>query len=208
MIDSPLLLLVVLALIAALPLVLRRHRAAKPDGLRVLSRTALSKNSVVAVVAVGERRLLVGAGDQGVHLLTEVTGAEDDAALGAPGAGGAAGAAGATGGHGRPGAAGIAGAAGAAGGHGGPGAYDSTTTTTDGEVEVDHLAVLPLGRTDAVGTNLTGRSLDDDALDALVAGATPAMTTAGPRIGLVDRLRAMTVRTPPQGRPFHVPLRR
>ena len=177
MIDSPLLLLVVLALIAALPLVLRRHRAAKPDGLRVLSRTALSKNSVVAVVAVGERRLLVGAGDQGVHLLTEVTGVEDDAALGAADGSGAAG-------------------------------YDTTTTTTDGEVEVDHLAVLPLGRTDAVGTNLTGMSLDDEALDALVAGATPAMTTAGPRIGLVDRLRAMTVRTPTQGRPFHVPLRR
>jgi len=185
-IDSPLLLLVVLALIAALPLVLRRHRAAKPDGLRVLSRTALSKNSVVAVVAVGERRLLVGAGDQGVHLLTEVTGVEDDAALGAADGRGAVG----------------------AGTRGATGAYDTTTTTTDGEVEVDHLAVLPLGRTDAVGTNLTGMSLDDEALDALVAGATPAMTTAGPRIGLVDRLRAMTVRTPTQGRPFHVPLRR
>ncbi len=189
MIDSPLVLLVVMALIAAIPLVLRRHRATQPDGLRVLSRTALSRSAVVAVVAVGERRLLVGAGDQGVHLIADVTGVED---LEAGTVGSLA---------------------------------DRTTTMTvdDGDpfatIPVGtaaagsaaggtaHLSTLLLGRTDAVGTNAAGTARDDGALGALVAGASPA-TTAGPRIGLVDRLRAMTVRTPTQGRPFHVPLRR
>ena len=166
MIDSPLLLLVVLALIAAIPLALRRHRAAKPDGLRVVSRTALSKSSVVAVVAVGRRRLLVGAGDQGVHLLAEVT--EDDHLD----------------------------------------AVTGPTTTTSGE-DLSLYGTTPSpGRTDADGTTPAGSLPDDDALEGLVTGAAPAMTTAGPRIGLVDRLRAMTVRTPTQGRPFHVPLRR
>ncbi len=181
MIDSPLLLLVVMALIAAIPLALRRHRATQPDGLRVLSRTALSRSAVVAVVGVGERRLLVGAGDQGVHLIADVTGVDDlDVAAAGPTA-------------------------------------DTTTTTTTTATDADALAglrfaaaprtTLPLGRTDAVGTTPAGVRLDDDALGALVAGTAPA-TTAGPRIGLVDRLRAMTVRTPTQGRPFHVPLRR
>ena len=182
MIDSPLLLLVVMALIAAIPLALRRHRAAQPDGLRVLSRTALSRSAVVAVVGVGERRLLVGAGDQGVHLIADVTGVDDLDAAGAAGAG--------------------------------PG-VDTTTTTTAADADAfaglplvgAPVTTLPLGRTDAVGTTPAGMAVGDDALDALVAGAAPA-TTAGPRIGLVDRLRAMTVRTPTQGRPFHVPLRR
>ena len=170
MIDSPLLLLAVMALIAVFPLALRRHRATQPDGLRVMSRTALSRSAVVAVVAVGERRLLVGAGDQGVHLIADVTGVED---LGD----------------------GIAAPVG-----------DLTTTTTAGDGSA--FSTLMLGRTDAVGTNPAGTGMDDDALDALAAGASSATTTAGPRIGLVDRLRAMTVRTPTQGRPFHVPLRR
>ena len=170
MIDSPLLLLVVMALIAVIPLALRRHRAAKPDGLRVVSRTALSKSSVVAVVAVGERRLLVGAGDQGVQLLAEVTGEDDLAGVG-------------------------------------DAVTDLSTTTTDEDLSL-YGTTPSLGRTDADGTTPAGSPLDDDALEALVTGAAPAMTTAGPRIGLVDRLRAMTVRTPTQGRPFHVPLRR
>ena len=179
MIDSPLLLLVVMALIAAIPLALRRHRAAQPDGLRVMSRTALSRSAVVAVVAVGERRLLVGAGDQGVHLIADVTGVDDlDVAVAGTG-------------------------------------LATTTTTTAADADVlaglplagAPFTPLPLGRTDAVGTTPAGLAVGDDALDAFVAGAAPA-TTAGPRIGLVDRLRAMTVRTPTQGRPFHVPLRR
>ena len=178
MIDSPLLLLVVMALIAVIPLALRRHRAATPDGLRVVSRTALSKSSVVAVVAVGRRRLLVGAGDHGVQLLAEVTGEGD-----------------------------LAGVGGGAGAGHLDAVTDLSTTTTDEDLSL-YGTTPSLGRTDADGTTPAGSPLDDDALEALVTGAAPAMTTAGPRIGLVDRLRAMTVRTPTQGRPFHVPLRR
>lgn len=165
MIDSPLLLLAVLAVLAAVPLLLRRHKAAQPDGLRVMSRTALSRSSVLAVVAVGERRLLVGAGEHGVHLIADVTGAEDGAA-----------------------------------------ADDPARTTTASDTDAFHLPLL--GRMDVAGRTATGALTPDvrssDPADAGVAAA----PTAGPGIGLVDRLRAMTVRTPPQGRPFHVPLRR
>ncbi|MFP4149526.1 MAG: flagellar biosynthetic protein FliO [Nitriliruptoraceae bacterium] len=164
MIDSPLLLLLVLAAIAAVPMVLRRHRASQPDGVRVLSRTALSKSTVVAVLAVGDRRLLIGAADQGVQLLadiSDVTGtAGQDASI--------------------------------------------TTTATDADTSASEL-----GRRDAVRATAGTGHLDEDALAALLDGSTASVsTTAGPRIGLVDRLRAMTVRTPVQGRPFHVPLRR
>lgn len=163
MIDSPLLLLVVLAVIAAIPMVLRRHRAAQPDGVRVVSRTALSKSTVIAVLAIGDRRLLVGAADQGVRLLAELTDT--------------------------------------------PGTGDEDVAVTTTAVDADTSAST-LGRRDAIG-HLTGAAdLDEDAFAALLAQAAPGTTTAGPRIGLVDRLRAMTVRTPVQGRPFHVPLRR
>jgi hypothetical protein len=65
-----------------------------------------------------------------------------------------------------------------------------------------------LGRMDATAYPSGDANVDEEAFAALLAQATPGTTTAGPRIGLVDRLRAMTVRTPVQGRPFHVPLRR
>jgi flagellar biogenesis protein FliO len=148
-IDSPLLLLGLLAVIVAAPLLLKRHRAAAPDGIRVLGRTALHKNAVVAVIAVGDRRLLVGAGERGVQVLAD-----------------------------------LAGTAGTA---------DATSTMTS------------LGRTDT--PELVPFGSDDDALAALVADG-PGTTTAGPGIGLLDRLRAMTVRTPERGRPSHDPLRR
>ncbi len=207
MIDSPLLLLVVMAVIAVVPLALRRHRAAKPDGLRVVSRTALSRSAVVAVVGVGERRLLVGAGDQGVHLIADVTGVADLETSGA-----ASGFGGAPGRHDRSTTTtagdldlGVALSGATPGGAGAASSTLSGTTLTGGTV----VGTPPLlGRMDAVGGIPVGTPLDGDALDALVAGAAPATTTAGPRIGLVDRLRAMTVRTPTQGRPFHVPLRR
>lgn len=165
MIDSPLVLLLVLAAIAAIPMVLKRHRATQPDGVRVLSRTALSKSTVVAVLAVGDRRLLIGAADQGVHLLADITDT--------------------------------------------PGTGDDDVTVTTTATDADTSASA-LGRKDAARATAGTTDLDEDAFAALLAGSgTPAaLPTAGPRIGLVDRLRAMTVRTPSQGRPFHVPLRR
>lgn len=58
-------------------LLLLRHWAQKGRGasstpLRVVSRAGVGKGSVVAVVEVGGRRLLVGAAEQGVSLLTEL----------------------------------------------------------------------------------------------------------------------------------------
>ena len=58
-------------------LLLLRHWAQKGRGgtttpLRVISRTGLAKGSVVAIVEVGDRRLLVGAADQSVSLLAEL----------------------------------------------------------------------------------------------------------------------------------------
>lgn len=70
--PSALVLLVVLAGLAAVPVLLRRHRATAPDAVRVLARTALHKHAVVAVLAVGERRLLVGASERGVQLLADL----------------------------------------------------------------------------------------------------------------------------------------
>jgi flagellar biogenesis protein FliO len=64
--------LLVLAGLVAVPFLLRHHRASAPDGVRVVGRTALHKNAVVAVLAVGDRRLLVGAGERGVQLLAEL----------------------------------------------------------------------------------------------------------------------------------------
>lgn len=83
MIDPSLLvLLLLLGGLAAAPAVLRRRRAAAPDAVRVVGRTALHKNAVVAVVAVGDRRLLVGAGERGVQLLAELDDADDGASAG------------------------------------------------------------------------------------------------------------------------------
>ena len=168
MIESSLGLLVVLGLLAAVPLLVRRHKAASPDAVRVVGRTALSKSAVVAVLAVGERRLLVGAGERGVHLIAELDGSE---------------------------VAGIA--------------VDPAVTAT--------------GTTPTTATTSTTEAFDRmDVVDTPLLHAEPAAahdvlaglerdlahTPVGPRIGLVDRLRGMTVRTPVQGRPFHDILRR
>jgi flagellar biogenesis protein FliO len=159
-IDSPLFGLLLLGALVATPLVLRRLKASAPDGLRVLGRTALHKGAVVAVVAVGERRLVLGAGEKGVQLLTELS---VDA----------------------------------------PAAADEPPVTTDLTTE------FTLGRTDAADPT-PHRSVGsaEDALEALLGAPGSAGDTAGPGIGLVDRLRAMTVRTTPTGRPIRVPLRR
>lgn len=51
---------------------LRRSRIGVTHGLRVSSRTALTRNGVVAVVETDGRRFLVGATDHGINLLTEL----------------------------------------------------------------------------------------------------------------------------------------
>lgn len=54
-----------------------RRFAGRADApVRVLARQSLSRGSSVAVVAVGERMLVVGATEHAVHLLTELD--EDD----------------------------------------------------------------------------------------------------------------------------------
>jgi flagellar biogenesis protein FliO len=172
--QSPLLLLVLLGALVALPLVLRRFKAAAPDAVRVVGRTALHKSAVVAVVAVGDRRLLVGAGERGVALLAELDpapGSSPDDLAGTP--------------------LDVAGM--------------SATTTTASEDLVP--AMLPPRRMDALGGASTS---DTRGVPDVLAGLelVPDTSPVGPGIGLVDRLRAMTVRTPVQGRPLRVPLRR
>lgn len=160
MIDSPGLALLLLAALVAVPVLLRRFRATSPDGVRVVGRTALSKGAVVAVVAVGDRRLLVGAGERGVQLIAELD-AEPD------------------------------------------------TVVADSRPNVATIdSILPADRTDAAAL-ATSSTLSDGALGALAGiDVEPSVITTGPGNGLVDRLRAMTVRTPVQGRPFHVLSRR
>lgn len=65
-----------LGLIVGALLILRawaqRGQRGTDAGIRVVTRTGLAKGAVVAVVAVGQRRLLVGASEHGVSLLTEL----------------------------------------------------------------------------------------------------------------------------------------
>jgi flagellar biogenesis protein FliO len=120
----------VLALLAVFtaPFWVKRLRTVAPESaVSVLGRTALSRTAVVAVVRVGDRRLLVGAGEHGVNVLTELD---------------------------------------------------------------------PEARTDAV------------TLPEVADVPSVLSSTEGPRIGLLDRLRVMTVRSTPAGRPFRVPTRR
>jgi flagellar biogenesis protein FliO len=161
--DSPLLGLLVLAALVAVPLVLRRVKSAQPGSVRVLGRTALHRNAVVAVVEVGDRRLLLGAGEKGIELLAELDG-------------------------------------------------DPARPHDLGEDQDGPTESLP-GPTDAgLWAHRTTTTDTDGALDALLGPVGSSATEAGPGIGLVDRLRAMTVRVPqPQGgagRPIRVPLRR
>ncbi|MCC5948834.1 MAG: flagellar biosynthetic protein FliO [Nitriliruptoraceae bacterium] len=166
MIESSAGALLLLAALVAVPLLLRRHRASTPDGVRVVGRTALHKNAVVAIVAVGDRRLLVGAGERGVQLLTELDPA------GAPPATVAD-------------------------------ALDLSTTSTD--LAATLAVPSSFDRMDAAGHLAASTSPNTS---EVLAGLERTRSTAGPRTGLVDRLRGMTVRTPVQGRPFHVVLRR
>lgn len=54
----------------------RRGGARVADGVRVLARAGLSRGASVAVVQIGQRRFLLGAGEQRVSLLAEL--AADD----------------------------------------------------------------------------------------------------------------------------------
>ncbi|MFA9430914.1 flagellar biosynthetic protein FliO [Egicoccus sp. AB-alg2] len=165
MIDSPLLGLLLLGALAATPLLLRRLKSSQPGGVRVLGRTALHRNAVVAVVEVGDRRLLVGAGEKGIELLTELEQDPEAAAAAVPSA-----------------------------------------------VEPDVLDLTTTERTDAAPHDVRSTPATEEALDALLGPVGSAANEAGPGIGLVDRLRAMTVRVSPPprgaGRPLRVPLRR
>lgn len=51
---------------------IRRSRPGLGPALRVSSRTALTRNGVVAVIETDGRRFLVGATDHGINLLTEL----------------------------------------------------------------------------------------------------------------------------------------
>lgn len=72
MIDSPAALVLLLSAIVAAPLFIRRLRQPTSAGVKVLSRTALTKSSAVAVISIDDRRWLVGTGEGGVRLLTEL----------------------------------------------------------------------------------------------------------------------------------------
>jgi flagellar biogenesis protein FliO len=147
--QVPVLGLLLLAAVLTAPWWIKRVRpGAAETPVRVVGRTAISRNAVVAVVHVGDRRLLVGAAEHGVSILTDL-GTEPGADLDA----------------------------------------------------VAEPAVAPLHgrRTDAAPPTT---ELDDLALLRDVP------TLSGPRIGPMDRLRAMTVRTAPVGRPIRAALRR
>jgi flagellar biogenesis protein FliO len=135
-------------------LLLVRHWAARgkrglgglsQSGLRVVSRTGLTRGSMVAVVETGGRMFLVGASDQGVRLLGELDPSTDDLDAAMAAQTGAAPARGVRQATGRSGA----------------------TFPTDGGTTLAH---------------------------------------ARPWTGLLDRIRAMTVRTHVD-RPIRVPLR-
>jgi flagellar biogenesis protein FliO len=64
------------ALVVAVPLVLwwyvRKQRGSSPNRLRITDKAALGKNTWVAVIEVDEQRFLVGAGESGVGLISEL----------------------------------------------------------------------------------------------------------------------------------------
>jgi len=64
------------AVVITVPLVLwwyvRKQRGAMPNRLRITDKAALGKNTWVAVIEVDEQRFLVGAGESGVGLISEL----------------------------------------------------------------------------------------------------------------------------------------
>lgn len=114
--------------------------------LRVVGRTGLTRQALVAVVEVDGRRWLVGAADQGVQLIAELGPAPDGHGTAAP---------------------------------------PSTTADHDGPPAADP------DRAPGTRRRLHGPALHAPALGVHRTDA----PTHGPRIGPLDRLRAMTVRT-------------
>lgn len=157
--DVPVLGLLLLAAVLTAPWWIKRVRPGATTGpvVRVIGRTAISRNAVIAVVRVGERQLLVGAAEQGVSVLTELDPGDAPLALVAP---------------------------------------DDLPDHPSTEPAASALDPRLWARTDAAPATT------DATLEQLLEGAD------GPRIGPMDRLRAMTVRTTPPGRPIRVPLRR
>ena len=51
---------------------MRKTRGSRPNGLRITDKAALGKSTWLAVVEVGEQRFLVGAGESGVGLISEL----------------------------------------------------------------------------------------------------------------------------------------
>lgn len=151
MIDSPAALLLLLAAFVAVPFALRRVRRATPDTVHVLARTALSRTTNVALIAVGGRRLLIGVSERGVQLLTEL----------------------------------------------------DPSDVPDTNLDQHAQTLLGVDGMDAADTSRVAHPSEPLA-DGRARRRGPL--TAGPRIGLVDRLRSMTVRsTPDSGRPLRVP---
>lgn len=73
-----------LLLIVGAMLALRRwgRQPSHPDrALRVIARTGLTRSSVIAIVAVGSRRFLLGASEAGVRMLQELDPAGEDELL-------------------------------------------------------------------------------------------------------------------------------
>jgi flagellar biogenesis protein FliO len=64
------------AVVIAVPLVLwwyvRKTRSAGPNRLRITDKAALGKSTWVAVIEVDDHRFLVGAGESGVGLISEL----------------------------------------------------------------------------------------------------------------------------------------
>ncbi|MGA9595243.1 MAG: flagellar biosynthetic protein FliO [Acidimicrobiia bacterium] len=64
------------AVVVAIPVVLwwyvRRSQKGRPNRLRITDKTALGKSTWIAVVEVADQRFLVGAGESGVGLISEL----------------------------------------------------------------------------------------------------------------------------------------
>ena len=82
------------AVVIAVPLVLwwyvRRTRGTSPNRLRITDKAALGKNTWVAVIEVDDKRLLVGAGESGVGLISELEALPEEVVESAKEAGGLA----------------------------------------------------------------------------------------------------------------------
>lgn len=79
----PALALIVGALLLVKRWAARGGKLGPVEGVKVLSRTGLTRGAVVAVVEVAGKRYLLGAGEHGVRLLTEI---DSDAVFGVPAA--------------------------------------------------------------------------------------------------------------------------